>query len=76
MAVFGNGGNNQLEVSDQALLVALEWSTATAGVVTPRGEKASGDLVIGVPDNLADEGELSFRDLVLQRWDTAEAHPN
>ena len=51
-----------MEVSDQALLVALERCTATAGVVAPRGEKASGDLVIGVPDNLADEGELSFRE--------------
>ena len=65
-----------MEVLYQVLLVGLQRRPTAARVVAPRGEKASGNLVVGVPDNLADEGELPFTDLLLYRGNMAEAHLN
>ena len=49
-----------MQVSDQALLVALERRPVAARVVAPRGEKTSGNLGVRVPNDFADEGELPF----------------
>ena len=45
-------------------------------MVKPRGEKAGGDLAVQISHDFAYEGKLSFSNLVLYRWDVAEAHPN
>ena len=65
-----------MEVPDQVLLVTLDRGTSTAGVVAPCGEEAGRDLGVRIADNLTNKSKLSFRDLILQRWNVAKSHPN
>ena len=46
------------------LLFVLLWRTAAAGVIAPRGEETGRDLMVGVPNDLSNKGNLSFCDLV------------
>ena len=45
-------------------------------MITPRGEETGRDLVVGVPNNLSNEGKLSFGNLVPYRWNAVETHTN
>ena len=65
-----------MEVLHQVLLVGLQRCTVAVGVIAPRGEKAGENLVVRVPHNLANEGKLSFRNLLPYRPNVAEARPN
>ena len=45
-------------------------------MIAPRGENAGGNLVFRFPHNLANEGKLSFSDLLPYRRNVAEVRPN
>ena len=65
-----------MEVLYQVLFVALQRRTTSAGVIAPRGEETGRDLAVEVPHYFTNEGKLPFGNLVSQRWNMAEAHPD
>ena len=67
--------DDEADVLRQVLLVVLKNTSSFTRVVTPGREELNWNLIVSVPDDFPNKGELTFRDLIPGGWDIKKPHP-